>query len=58
MTQINDDDKIGVIRDLSSFFVIMMKGIGKIKKKIVGEEMANVKVQSSNQTKAMSKHKV
>jgi hypothetical protein len=26
----------------------MMKGIGKIKKKIVGEEMTNVKVQSSN----------
>jgi hypothetical protein len=36
----------------------MMKGIGKIKKKIAGKEMTNVKVQSPNQTKAMSKPKV
>jgi len=37
----------------------MMKGIGKIKKKMQRiNEMPNVKAQSSNQTKAMSKHKV
>jgi hypothetical protein len=36
----------------------MMKGVGKIKKKIVREEMTNAKVQSPNQTKARSKHKV
>jgi hypothetical protein len=36
----------------------MMKGEGKSKKKIVGDEMTNVKIQSSNQIKAMSRHKV
>jgi hypothetical protein len=36
----------------------MMKGREKSKEKIVGDEMTNVKVQSSNQIKAMSRHKV
>jgi len=36
----------------------MMKGEEKSKKKIVGDEITNVKVKSSNQTKAISKHKV